>query len=70
MKEIKNYFIKETDENQLRSKKQNKLCVTEHFHGISIAITGGVLISNFDSLVGILIEITSSALGLKTCAKL
>ena len=48
---MKNYFIKEIDENQLRSKKQNKLCVTEDFHGISIAITGGVLISNFDSLV-------------------
>ena len=54
------------------SKKRKKVYTTlsyiEHFIILASTITGYVSISPFASLVGILIEITSSAIGLKICA--
>ena len=54
------------------SKKNKWVCTTinyiEHFLILASAITGCVSISSFASLVGILIGITSSSIGLKFCA--
>ena len=54
------------------SNKHKKLCKTlnyiEHFLTLASAITGCVSISNFGSLFGIPIGITSSEIGLKNCA--
>ena len=61
------------------SKKHKKVCTTiyilynmynyiEHFLILASTITVYVCISAFPSLVGIPIGITSSAIGLKTCA--
>ena len=54
------------------SRKHKKICTTlnyiEHFLILAPAITGGISISAFASLVGIPIGITSSAIGLKICA--
>ena len=54
------------------SKKNKWVCTTinyiEHFLILASAITGCVSISSFASLVGILIGITSSSIGLKICA--
>ena len=53
------------------SKKHKKVSTilnyTEHFLILASAITGCVSISAFASLVGILIEISSSAVGSKIC---
>ena len=70
--ETKNYLIEEINRNELMSKKRKKVYTTlsyiEHFIILASTITGYVSISPFASLVGILIEITSSAIGLKICA--
>ena len=54
------------------SEKHKKVCTTlnyiEHFLILTFTITGCVSISTFASLIGIPIGITSSAIGLKTCA--
>ena len=54
------------------SKKNKWVCTTinyiEHILILASAITGCVSISSFASLVGILIGITSSSIGLKICA--
>ena len=54
------------------SKKHKKICTTlncvEHFLILASTITGFISISAFTSLIGIPIEITSSAIGLKICA--
>ena len=54
------------------SKKHKKVCTTlnyiEHFLILASTITGCISISAFASLIGILIGITSSAIGLKICA--
>ena len=54
------------------SNKQKTVCKTlnyiEHFFIIASVITECVSISTFASLLGILIGITSSAIGLKICA--
>ena len=56
------------------SKKHKKVCTTlnyiEHCLILASTITGCVSISAFASLVVIPIEIMSSAIGLKICAKL
>ena len=52
-------------------KKHKTFCTTkyvEHFLILASAVTGCVSISAFTSLLGISIAITSSAIGLKTCA--
>ena len=54
------------------SRKREKVCVTlnyiEHFLILASAVTGCISLSAFSSLLGILIGITSSAIGLKMCA--
>ena len=68
----KNYFIKETNQNELMSKKQKKVCTTlnyiENLLILASAIVLCVSITDFVSLVGISIGIVISALGLKICA--
>ena len=54
------------------SKKHKKVCTTlnyiEQFLILAAAVTGYISISAFASLLGILIGITSSAMGLKISA--
>ena len=68
----KNYFIKETNQNELMSKKQKKVCTTlnyiENLLILASAIILCVSITDFVSLVGISIGIVIFALGLKICA--
>ena len=70
--ETRNYLIEEINRNELMSKKHKKVCTTlnyiEHFLILASTITGCISISAFASLIGILIGITSSAIGLKICA--
>ena len=72
IEEIKNYFIKEINQNELMSKKHEKVCTilnhNEHFLILAPAITGCVSVSAFASLVGIPVRIISSAVELKICA--
>ena len=67
--EIRNYLFKEMNQNELISKKHKKVCrVLNYIDHLLIAtsiITGCVSISAIAYLVGIPIEITSSAIGLK-----
>ena len=67
--ETRHYLIEEINLNRLMSKKQKKVCTTlnyiEQFLIVGSTITGCISISIFDSLVGILIGITSSAIELK-----
>ena len=66
--ETKNYFIEEIKQNELMSKKHKKVCASlnyiEHFLILASTITGCISISDFTSLIGIPIGITSSARGL------
>ena len=70
--EIRNYILEEIKQNELMSRKHEKVCVTlnyiENFLILASAVTGCISLSAFSSLLGILIGITSSALGLKMCA--
>ena len=70
--ETRNYFLQEIEQNKLMSKKHKKVCTTlnyiEHVLILASAITGCIAISAFTSLLGIPIGITSSAIGLKSCA--
>ena len=72
--EKRNYLIEKINRNKLTSINHKKVSTTlnyiEHFLILGSTITGCVSISAFASLVGILIGITSSALGLKICIKL
>ena len=56
----------------MMSKKHKKICATlnyvEHFFILTSVFTGCVSISAFASSVGIPVEITISAVGLKICA--
>ena len=61
--ETRNYLIEEINRNELMSKKHN-----EHFLILASTITGCISISDFASLVGIPIGITSSAIGIKVFA--
>ena len=69
--EKKNYFTEEIRQNELMNKKHKKVCTTvnyiEHFLILASTITGYISISTFVSLVGILLGISSSAVGLKIC---
>ena len=69
IKEIKNYLIKEINQNELMSKKHKKvrkvLNYIEHLLIVIFTITGCVFISAFASLVAISIGILSSAIGVK-----
>ena len=71
IEEIKNYFIKEVEQNEL-CKKHKKVCkilnYTEHFLILASAITRCVSISVFADLVSISIGLKSSAIGLNSFA--
>ena len=70
--EVRNYFLEETKQNELVSKKHKKVCATlnfiENFLILLSTITGCISISAFSSLIGIPIGITSSAIGFIICA--
>ena len=69
IKEIKNYFIKETNQNELMKNKHKKvyriLTYIDHFLVSASSITRCVSVSAFASLVVIPIGITSFMVGLK-----
>ena len=71
IEEIRNYFIKEINQNKLMSKTYKNICTVlnfiEYLLTLASAITGCVSTSAFASLVGIPVEITSSAVELKFC---
>ena len=60
------------EQNELMNRKHKTICTTlnytEHFLILASAVTGCISISAFTSLVGVLIEILSSAIGLQICA--
>ena len=64
--ETRNYFVKEIDKNQLMKKKHKKICTTldyiDHFVILASVVTGCLSTSAFVFLLGIAIEITSSAI--------
>ena len=68
IKEINNYFIKETDQNELLNNKNKKVCSTlnyiEHFLTLVFAVTVCISISDFASLIDISKGIMSSTIGL------
>ena len=68
----RNCLIEEINRNELIRKKHKKICATlnylEYFLILPSTITGCVSNSAFTSLIGFLIGITSSAIGLKICA--
>ena len=68
----RHYFIEEMNQNELKSKKQKKVCATfnyiENLLILASVVTGFFLISDFASLVGIPIGVLSSVIELKICA--
>ena len=64
--ETKNYFIKETSQNELMSKKHKKVCrvlnYIEHLLILISTVTGCVSISSFADSVGFPIGSTSFAI--------
>ena len=70
--ETKNYLFKKIEQSELKRKKYKKVCTTlnyiENVLILASRIPGSILFSTFVSLVGIPIWITSSAIGLRTCA--
>ena len=70
--EARNYFLEEIEKNEFISRKHKKVCRTlnyiEHFLILAATTIGFISISTFASLLGILLGITSSAIGLKICA--
>ena len=68
----RNYLIEKINRNELMSKKHKKFCTTlnyiENFLILASTITECIWISAFSSLIGILIGITSFAIGLKIFA--
>ena len=70
--ETRNYFLEEIRQNELMSGKHIKVSKTlnyiEYFLILASTITGCISISAFAFLIGILIGVTSSAMGLKLCA--
>ena len=72
MGETRNHFLEPVKHNKLMSTKPKKICTTlsyiEHFLILASTISGCISVSAFVFLLGILIGITSYAIGLKTCA--
>ena len=70
--EIRNYFFKEINQNELTSKKHKKVYRVLNYIDLLLivisAITGCVSISTFASYICISIGITSSSIGLKISA--
>ena len=69
MDETRNYFLQETKQNELMSRKHKKVCTTltyiEHSFILASTITECISVSTFASLLGIPIGITSSVIGLQ-----
>ena len=69
--ETRNYFLEEIKQNELMSRKHEKVCTTlsytEHFFILASTITGCISISAFASLIVIPMGIMSSAIGLRIC---
>ena len=69
MDETRNYFLQETKQNELMSRKHKKVCTTlnyiEHSLILASTVTGCISVSTFASLLGIPIGITSSVIGLQ-----
>ena len=69
--ETRNYHLDKIKHNDLMSEKHKKVCRAlnyfEHFLVFISAVSGCVLISPFALLVGVLVGITSSAVGRKIC---
>ena len=67
--ETKKFVLEKIEQIELMSKKHNKVCRTlnyiEHFSILAFTITGCNSISALSSFLGIPIELTSSAIGLK-----
>ena len=67
--EARNYFLQETRQNELRSKRHKTFCATlsyiEHFLILASTTNGCISCSTFASLTDIPIGITSSAVGSK-----
>ena len=72
VEEIKNYFIKEIEQNELMSKNHRKVSTIsnypEHFLILVSGITGCISISTITFLLVIPIGIRSSVMELKICA--
>ena len=71
IEEKRNYFLEEVKQYELMSKRHKKVCTNLNYieqSYLASTITGCVSISAFTSLVGILIRITSSTIGLKLSA--
>ena len=70
--ETRHYFPEEIEQKVLMSRKCKKVCTNlnhiEQFLILASAFTGCISISAFAPLLGIPIENTSSAKGLKICA--
>ena len=70
--ETRNYLIENINRNDVMSKKHKKVCTTlnytEHYLILVSNITRCISVTDFASLVGIPIGITSSTIGLKTGA--
>ena len=64
--ETRNYFLEEIKQNELMSSMHKTFCTTlkyiEHFLILASTITRCISISDFSSLIGIPIGITSSAI--------
>ena len=65
----RNYLLEEIKQQKLMSQKHKKVCATlnyiEYFLMLVFTITGCISICDFSSLLGILIGIMSSVMGLK-----
>ena len=67
--EIRNYFLEEIEQNELKSRKHKNVCTTlnyiEHFRIVPSIITGFISVSAFVSFLGIPKEITTYAIKIK-----
>ena len=72
IEETRNDFLEKIKQNDLMSRKHKKVCTTvnyiKNFLVLASTITRCIPILAFASLISIPIRITSSAIGLKTCA--
>ena len=71
--ETRYYFLEETEQNELMSRKHKKVCTTlnyiEHFLTLAFTVTGCISISAFASLLGIPIRMMNSAIVLKSISQ-
>ena len=72
MDRTRNYFLEEIEQNEFMRTKHKEVCAAsyyiEHFLMLAPTTTVCTSIFAFTSLIGILIGIRSSAIGLKICA--